>query len=258
MKVQFRGRELELWQGAHGSDLLSPDEMVMVENGDLALLEEHDGWVGLGGALRNNGKYILLDAKLARLRLLPSVDRLLANPAFETFPHQRVLFTARRVLDDLRDEIHNGAKFVPQMESIIKAILLNLAKVQEDICANTPSWMNPRVRLLKDPFADLSQALSSIAEYGNLALSRQHLIESGGQRVEDSIKEAGWVAVPLGTINRCKLSDFQKAVESGVNAMAFLTLDSYTLEGFVANVKPELLAVLALSKDIPLLYYPSH
>lgn len=256
MKVRFKGRELELWQGARDSDLLTPEEIIMVENGDLALLEEHDGWVGLGGALRNNGKYILLDAKLARLRLLPSVDRLLANPAFETFPHQRVLFTARSVLDGLRDEIHSGAKLVPQMESIVKAILLNLAQVQEDICANTPSWTNPKVRLLTNPFDDLSQALLSNAKNGNLALPRQHLIESGGRRVEDCIKQAGWVAVPLGTINRCKFSDFQKAVESGVNALAFLKPDSYTLEGFVANVKPELLAGLALLKDIPLLYYP--
>lgn len=258
MKVFFKNRELELWQGARGSDLLTPEEQAKVEAGDLALWEEHDGWVGLGGALRNNGKYRLLDAKLARLRLLPSVDRLLSNPAFETFPHQRVLFIARKVLDDLREEIHNGAKVVPQLESIIKAILLDLGKVQAEHFNNTPTWMNPKVRLLDDPFNSLTQVLLSISSHGNLALPRQQLIESGGQRVEDCVKEAGWVAVPLGTINHCKYSDYLRAITSGINALAFLMPDNYKIVGFVSNIRPAQLATLALTKALDYLYYPGN
>ena len=258
MKVFFKERELELWQGARGYDLLTPEEQEKIEAGDLVLWEKNDGWVGLGGALRDKGKYRLLDAKLARLRLLPSMDRLLANPAFETLPHQQLLFTARKVLDDLREEIHKGEKVVPQMESIIKEILINLVKDQTEHSDNTPGWMNPKVRMLNDPFASLSQALLSISNHGSVALPRQQLIEQDGMRVEDCIKEAGWAAVPLGTINHCKYSDFVRAITTGIDVLAFLMPDNYEIIGFVSNIRPAELATLALARGLDYLYYPGN
>jgi len=256
MKILFNGRELELWQGACGSDLLSPEEQARVEAGDLALWEEHDGWMGLGGALRNNGRYSLLDAKVARLRLLPSVDRILAHPALAGLTHSRIVDASRSQLTDLRERILHDEKIIPQLESIVESILSATKTVAADENqAMLPAWLNPRVLILADPCQSLCNELRRIAPGGILALPRQHLAESTGKRVEDTIRQAGWLAMPLGTINRCKYADFQQAVNAGVGAIAFLTPDAYSLEGFVTNVKPKQLAELALAEDIPFLYY---
>jgi hypothetical protein len=257
LKVRFKGRELELWEGARGGDLLSPDEQTQVTQGNLALWEEHDCWMGIDGALRSGGKYSLLDARQARLRMLPSIDRVLAHPALAEFARHRILTVTREILVELRLKILSGEKIVPQLEAIIRtARSLLKGRVDNAGQASLPAWTNPSVIVLTDPFQSLAEALHNLAPKGTLALSRQHLAECAGQKVGDKIKEAGWNVLLLGTVNRCKISDFQKAVETGINAMAFLTPDSYTIEGFVANVKPELLAGLALSTNIPLLYYP--
>jgi hypothetical protein len=173
-----------------------------------------------------------------------------------SFPRKRSLIVARKVLDDLRIEIQTGKKLIPQTESIVKTIILRLGEAEENKTASAPAWLNPKVRLLQNPFASLTQALLSISNQGKLALPRQQLIESDGQRVGDCIQEAGWVALPLGTINHCKISDFMHALGNGIDALAFLAPDSYEIAGFTSNVRPRQLAVLASKEDLDFLYYP--
>jgi hypothetical protein len=257
MKVSYKGREIVLWEGARGSDLLSPAEQAQVDAGDLVLWEEADGWVGLGGALRQGGRYSLMDAQTARLRLLPAVDRILAHPSLAGADHRLALQHARKVLAEFREKIKQGEKIVPQLESIITSILYSLQQEPEVAPENAePPWMNPHVIILADPWQSLHDALHNIAPGGELALPRQHLAEHAGQLVEDFITGAGWTTVPLGTINRCKLADFQQAVAAGCSALAYLAPDGYSLQGFVANVKPEQLAKMAREEDLPFLYYP--
>ncbi len=257
MKVRYRGKEIELWEGAEGKDLLTSAEQIQVEAGEMALWEKDDGWIGLGGALHNNGRYSLLEAKVARLRLLPSVDRILAHPAMAGMFHNRIVEAAHKILDELRDRIQHDEYIMPQLETIIESILASLKSTPAvEHPGVVLAWSNPKVVILADPFQSLCNALQRISTSGVLALPRQHLAEQGGQRVGDYIERAGWHVLPLGTINRCQYADFQKALNAGACAIAYLVPAAYSLMGFVSNVKPEQLAGLALANDVPFLFYP--
>ena len=86
-------------------------------------------------------------------------------------------------------------------------------------------------------------------------VSRSELVEIGGSfRVPDIMREAGVKMVEVGTTNRCRISDYEKAFSKNTAAILKVHPSNYKIIGFTESVSVEKLCMLAHSKGIPCFY----
>lgn len=102
--------------------------------------------------------------------------------------------------------------------------------------------------------AALALALSSLASGREVLLSRGELVEIGGSfRIPDILEASGARLIEVGTTNRTRLADYERAVRPGVSLVLKVYPSNYRIQGFVEEVEPAALADFAHSHDLPLL-----
>lgn len=97
--------------------------------------------------------------------------------------------------------------------------------------------------------------LSALAPGTGVAISRGELVEIGGSfRVPDVMARSGARLVEVGTTNKTRLSDYERALERG-EAQALLKVhpSNFKVVGFTQSVEVEELAALAGRYQVPLL-----
>ena len=94
-------------------------------------------------------------------------------------------------------------------------------------------------------------ALAALGQTGGVAVSRSELVEiGGGFRIPDVMKQSGATLVEVGTTNRTRLADYQRAVSDNQVGLALKVHQSnYKIVGFTEDVTVAQLASL----DIPVL-----
>ena len=98
-------------------------------------------------------------------------------------------------------------------------------------------------------------ALNSLAAGREAIVSRGELIEIGGSfRVPDIMAKSGAALVEVGTTNRTHLTDYEEAVSESTGAIVKVHRSNFELRGFVSEVELSMLAPLARSRAIPLLF----
>ena len=86
-------------------------------------------------------------------------------------------------------------------------------------------------------------------------VSRGELVEIGGSfRVPEIMSEAGVKMVEIGTTNRCRISDYEKAFTKNTAAILKVHPSNYKILGFTESVSVENLSKLAQSKGVPCFY----
>ncbi len=86
-------------------------------------------------------------------------------------------------------------------------------------------------------------------------VSRGELVEIGGSfRVPDIMSEAGVKMVEVGTTNRCRISDYEKAFTKNTAAILKVHPSNYKILGFTESVSVKNLSKLAHSRGIPCFY----
>jgi L-seryl-tRNA(Ser) seleniumtransferase len=96
--------------------------------------------------------------------------------------------------------------------------------------------------------------LSALAEGGEVIVSRGELVEIGGDfRIPEVLERSGCRLREVGTTNRTKLADYERAIASDTKAILRVHPSNYRITGF--TVKPLLsdLARLAGEKEVVLL-----
>lgn len=95
--------------------------------------------------------------------------------------------------------------------------------------------------------------LNTLAEGGEVLVSRGELIEIGGSfRIPDVIAKSGARIREVGTTNRTRLSDYEKAVNENTRAILRAHPSNYRIIGFTEKPSIEDLAKLARERDLPL------
>ena len=105
--------------------------------------------------------------------------------------------------------------------------------------------------LVNNNAAALFLMLNTFAKGKQVAVSRGELIEIGGSfRIPDIMRSAGAKLVEVGTTNRTRISDYEKAADDG--AMMFLKVhtSNYKVGGFTESVKTSELVDLAKKREI--------
>ncbi|HEU4593605.1 MAG TPA: L-seryl-tRNA(Sec) selenium transferase [Pyrinomonadaceae bacterium] len=95
--------------------------------------------------------------------------------------------------------------------------------------------------------------LSVLARGGEVVVSRGELVEIGGDfRVPDVMAESGASLVEVGTTNRTKLSDYERAVGERTRLIMRVHPSNYRIVGFTSSPALEELARLAGEHGLPL------
>ncbi|HEV2798964.1 MAG TPA: L-seryl-tRNA(Sec) selenium transferase [Pyrinomonadaceae bacterium] len=95
--------------------------------------------------------------------------------------------------------------------------------------------------------------LSTLARDGESIVSRGELVEIGGDfRVPDVMAESGTRMIEVGTTNRTKLADYERAITPETRLILRVHPSNYRIVGFTAAPALSELAALAHKHDLPL------
>jgi L-seryl-tRNA(Ser) seleniumtransferase len=95
--------------------------------------------------------------------------------------------------------------------------------------------------------------LNTLAEAGEVIVSRGELIEIGGAfRIPDVIAKSGARLREVGTTNRTRLSDYEKAINEHTRVILRAHPSNYRIIGFTEKPALEELAALARARNLPL------
>jgi L-seryl-tRNA(Ser) seleniumtransferase len=97
-------------------------------------------------------------------------------------------------------------------------------------------------------------ALNTLAEGGEVVVSRGELVEIGGSfRIPDVMIKSGAVLREVGTTNRTRITDYAKAINERTKALLRVHRSNFQITGFTEQPSLEDLAELARERDLPLL-----
>ena len=124
---------------------------------------------------------------------------------------------------------------------------MNLLLNSQDVCFvnNNASSLFITLKTLKDEF-----------EINSVIISRGEIIEIGGSyRLPEIIQETGLNMIEIGTTNKTRLKDYQKALEKNEKSLILkVHRSNYSIEGFTEDVDIKELRSLADKNDALLLH----
>jgi L-seryl-tRNA(Ser) seleniumtransferase len=98
-------------------------------------------------------------------------------------------------------------------------------------------------------------ALNTLAEGKEVLVSRGELVEIGGSfRVPDVMRKSGCLLREVGTTNKTRLVDYERALSSKTGLILKVHPSNYRIVGFTAQATLKEVAALARRRKIPLLF----
>src|ERR1700690_3258586 len=97
-------------------------------------------------------------------------------------------------------------------------------------------------------------ALNTLAEGGEVIVSRGELVEIGGSfRIPDVMGKSGAVLREVGTTNRTRVADYEQAINEKTRLLLRVHRSNFQITGFTEQPAIEELVTLARTRSIPLL-----
>ncbi|HSE48220.1 MAG TPA: L-seryl-tRNA(Sec) selenium transferase [Terriglobales bacterium] len=97
-------------------------------------------------------------------------------------------------------------------------------------------------------------ALNSLAEGGEVVVSRGELVEIGGSfRIPDVMAKSGAAMREVGTTNRTRITDYEKAITEKTRLLLRVHRSNFQIVGFTERPSLEELVALGRAKNIPVL-----
>ncbi|MFA5498994.1 MAG: L-seryl-tRNA(Sec) selenium transferase [Candidatus Cloacimonadia bacterium] len=109
--------------------------------------------------------------------------------------------------------------------------------------------------LVNNNAAALFLILKGLAEGSEVIVSRGELVEIGGSfRIPDIIQTSGAKIVEVGTTNKTKLSDYEKAITENTAMILKVHKSNYYIHGFTEEVELKELSTLAKKHNLHLVF----
>ncbi len=95
--------------------------------------------------------------------------------------------------------------------------------------------------------------LTALAKGGSVIVSRGELVEIGGSfRLPDIMEQCGCVLREVGTTNKTRLNDYEKAINEDVRVLLKVHTSNFKITGFTESTSVKELAGLAQKYDLPI------
>jgi L-seryl-tRNA(Ser) seleniumtransferase len=97
-------------------------------------------------------------------------------------------------------------------------------------------------------------ALNTLAEDGEVIVSRGELVEIGGSfRIPDVMAKSGAMLREVGTTNRTRIADYEKAITDRTRLLLRVHRSNFEITGFTEQASTEELVALARERALPLM-----
>lgn len=97
-------------------------------------------------------------------------------------------------------------------------------------------------------------ALNSLAEGGEVIVSRGELVEIGGSfRIPDVMTKSNAILCEVGTTNRTRIADYEKAINEKTRLLLRVHRSNFEITGFTEQPSLDELVALARQRNIPLM-----
>src|SRR4029077_17609963 len=97
-------------------------------------------------------------------------------------------------------------------------------------------------------------ALNTLADGGEVIVSRGELVEIGGSfRIPDVMTKSGAILREVGTTNRTRLSDYERAITERTRLLLRVHRSNFEITGFTEQASTAELVALARKRRIPLM-----
>ena len=139
----------------------------------------------------------------------------------------------------LEYDIKNGKR--GSRTAIIEEYLQTITKCEAAVIVNN----NAAAMLL---------ILCAVAHGGNVIVSRGELVEiGGGFRVPEILEQCGCILREVGTTNKTRLSDYEKAIDDNTVAILKIHSSNFKIMGFTESVGIKELSALSKKHKIPII-----
>jgi L-seryl-tRNA(Ser) seleniumtransferase len=97
-------------------------------------------------------------------------------------------------------------------------------------------------------------ALNTLAEGGEVIVSRGELVEIGGSfRIPDVMTKSGAILREVGTTNRTRVADYEQAINEHTRLLLRVHRSNFEITGFTERASTSELAALARQRGVPLM-----
>jgi len=264
---------------ASKSDLfrLLPSVDELLKSADLSSLLAQEGQPAVTESIRavvaglrdqiNSGTLVSQEAIQLAIANLPQ--------AIARHLHRALEFSLKPVINATGVILHTNLGRAPLAESAIKhiaEIVGRYSNLEFDIAAgergkrdvhverlfsrllNQESVSGIRTVVVNNCAAAVMLALNTLAEGGEVIVSRGELVEIGGSfRVPDVMAKSGAVLREIGTTNRTRLADYERAINEKTRLLLRVHRSNFAIIGFTEQPSLEELAALGRKHNIPVM-----
>jgi L-seryl-tRNA(Ser) seleniumtransferase len=130
----------------------------------------------------------------------------------------------------------------------VEALILHVLAVR----SNRPVHDNEAAAVVNNCAAATFLALNSLAEGGEVIVSRGELVEiGGGFRIPEILRKSGAILREVGTTNRTRVADYRSAITHNTRLILRVHRSNFRIEGFTEQPALEDLIALGVEASVP-------
>jgi L-seryl-tRNA(Ser) seleniumtransferase len=264
---------------ASKSDLyrLLPSVDELLKNADLAELVAREGQPAVTESVRTVLGNVREEITSGTLGSQQAVELAVSHLARAVEKHLRsaMEFSLKPVINATGVVLHTNLGRAPLAESAIRRIgevAGRYTNLEFDVAAgergkrdihverlfsrllNQEGVSGIRTVVVNNCAAAVMLALNTLAEGGEVVVSRGELVEIGGSfRVPDVMAKSGAVLREVGTTNRTRLADYEQAINQKTRLLLRVHRSNFAIIGFTEQPSLEELAALGRKHNIPVM-----
>jgi L-seryl-tRNA(Ser) seleniumtransferase len=235
-------------------------------------LMTHAAFTGLSASYSRDTVVRALREELATLRDRPrplTDDAILASAATRLSGYASL--GLRRVINATGTLVHTNlgrAVLLPRVHAAMAVALTGYSNLEYDLESGGRGKRAVHVEaklrhltgaevclVVNNNAAAVMLAINTFALGKEVVVSRGELVEIGDTfRLPDIIKRSGGILREIGTTNKTRLSDYERAVGKNTGLLLKIHPSNYAVTGFTESVMLKDLAALAKKKRVPLLH----